>query len=167
MKKHKGASSGTEKENRFPDFQERLNKCAEIVGNAAKLADAAGISRPTMGDYLSGKSDPSRQRLIRIAQAAGVSLAWLATGKGPEGPDDYEQAVREDIWHNYNTLSDKTVRETVAALVEYLGARILEGSPEEIGRIVVALSKLHHRRELDQHTIRVIVEESPSFRKKE
>lgn len=35
-----------------------------------------------MGDYLSGKSDPSRMRMISIAEAANVSIEWLATGKG-------------------------------------------------------------------------------------
>ena len=64
-------------------FTERLAVCADLAGSAAKLAQKSGISKPMIGDYLSGKSEPSRSRLIKIAEASKVSLTWLATGEEP------------------------------------------------------------------------------------
>jgi transcriptional regulator with XRE-family HTH domain len=64
-------------------FPARLQMCVDRVGNQAILAKKSGISKPTIGDYLTGKSDPSRERLISLAKAANVSVQWLATGEGP------------------------------------------------------------------------------------
>lgn len=67
-------------------FIERMQKAADLAGNATKLAEATGISRRSIGDYLAGGSEPSRSRLIAIARAAGVSVDWLATGEGQVSP---------------------------------------------------------------------------------
>lgn len=64
------------------DFQARMQHCVEAVGSATALGKKAGISTPVIGDYVSGKSEPSRRRLIDIANAAAVSVEWLATGAG-------------------------------------------------------------------------------------
>lgn len=80
LKKKSSVLEGAGSQSEFPD---RLRICAERVGNQALLAKKAGISKPTMGDYLANKSDPSRTRLVAIAEAANVSVEWLATGEGP------------------------------------------------------------------------------------
>lgn len=64
-------------------FPKRMKIVAGIVGNASLLADRTGISRRAIGLYLAGKSDPTREKLVVIASAANVNLAWLATGAGP------------------------------------------------------------------------------------
>ena len=64
-------------------FQDRIAEAARLAGGAQSLADKAGLSRRVVGKYLAGKSDPSRERLVRIADAAGVSIEWLASGRGP------------------------------------------------------------------------------------
>jgi phage repressor protein C with HTH and peptisase S24 domain len=69
-------------------FRERMDICAKLAGNATVLADRSGISRRAIGTYLSGASDPTRARLISISRACGVSLDWLATGKGPMRPEE-------------------------------------------------------------------------------
>lgn len=63
-------------------FADRLQQVVEKVGNATKLAKASGISRRTIGAYLSGNTDPTLKRLIAIAKVADVSVQWLATGEG-------------------------------------------------------------------------------------
>lgn len=70
------------KQNLDKKFIERMEYCANLSGNPAKLSKSSGISRSMISDYLSGKSDPSRSRLISIANAAGVSIEWLVTGIG-------------------------------------------------------------------------------------
>lgn len=64
-------------------FIQRMKILVDRAGNANRLADLTGISRRAIGTYLSGESDPSRERLVRLAKAAGVGVTWLATGEGP------------------------------------------------------------------------------------
>lgn len=65
-----------------PDpFIERLKTLCSRAGNASALAKKAGISNSGLSRYLAG-GDPSRKVLIALADAADVSLHWLATGEG-------------------------------------------------------------------------------------
>jgi transcriptional regulator with XRE-family HTH domain len=57
------------------------------------LADALGIHRHTVGNYLNGHTSPKRSDLIAIAQVTGVDLAWL------EGDDG--RAVTGTPTHRY------------------------------------------------------------------
>lgn len=43
-----------------------------------------GVSPSAFRKWLRGEAEPSRERLIALADAAKVSIAWLATGEGPE-----------------------------------------------------------------------------------
>jgi phage repressor protein C with HTH and peptisase S24 domain len=63
-------------------FQKRMQECVDALGSAAALARSSGISHPVISDYLNGISEPTRPRLVNIAQAAGFHLEWLATGNG-------------------------------------------------------------------------------------
>ncbi len=63
-------------------FANRIGELAMFVGGPKQLAERSGLSRAVIGKYLAGKSEPSRDRLIRLAQAGGISIRWLATGDG-------------------------------------------------------------------------------------
>lgn len=58
----------------------RLREC---IGDetVSAFARKAGLPEATIRSYLDGKK-PVYDKLIRIADAAGVSLEWLATGRG-------------------------------------------------------------------------------------
>lgn len=58
------------------------------MGGPGELARKSNLSRRVIDKYRSGQSDPSRERLIAIANAANVSAGWLATGEGPMRPGD-------------------------------------------------------------------------------
>jgi phage repressor protein C with HTH and peptisase S24 domain len=45
-----------------------------------------GVSPSAFRKWLKGEAEPSRERLVALANATGVSIAWLVTGEGPE-PD--------------------------------------------------------------------------------
>jgi len=60
----------------------RLRRCVELVGSGNELARRAGLSRGVLERYLTGRNEVKAQRLVTIAQAAGVSVEWLATGDG-------------------------------------------------------------------------------------
>lgn len=63
------------------EFCERVQLIADRVGSAAELSRKTGISRRAIGTYLAGNAEPSREKLILLAQAAGVSVGWLAVGE--------------------------------------------------------------------------------------
>ena len=114
-------------------FTDRIKATIALVGSAEKLAYNSGMSARVIGQYLSGKTDPTRKKLIALAEAAGVNTDWLVTGVGPmkkgerevlapelltviiEGLDDLETALgkkltyaekAEIISHTYVLYSD-------------------------------------------------------------
>jgi len=48
-----------------------------------RLARATQVSPSAFRKWLKGEAEPSRERLIALADAAQVSIAWLAVGDGP------------------------------------------------------------------------------------
>ena len=50
-----------------------------------------GVSPSAFRKWLKGEAEPSRERLVALANATGVSIAWLVTGEGIE-PDFTEPA---------------------------------------------------------------------------
>ena len=63
------------------DFINRLRLIAERKGSASALVRQAGISHSGFQKYLAG-AEPTRKVLIALADAAGVNLQWLMTGRG-------------------------------------------------------------------------------------
>ena len=63
-------------------FVERIRTIVSLAGGIEKLARSAGMTSRVIGKYLAGESEPNRTRLVSLARAAGVSIAWLATGEG-------------------------------------------------------------------------------------
>lgn len=71
-----------EKSDPDPQFLERMEALCRHTGGPGLLAQKSRLSRRVIDKYRNGESDPSRQRLIRMADAGGVSVEWLATGRG-------------------------------------------------------------------------------------
>ena len=58
-------------------FSNRLNEInGELSGR--RFAEKCGISQSVMGKYLNGTSSPTLESLIKISQATGVNIDWLA-----------------------------------------------------------------------------------------
>jgi phage repressor protein C with HTH and peptisase S24 domain len=76
-----------------PQSSERLADRAAFAGrlqvilrhwpSADRLARAVGVSPSAFRKWLKGEAEPSRERLVALADAAGVGVAWLARGEGP------------------------------------------------------------------------------------
>ncbi|HOE18681.1 MAG TPA: hypothetical protein PK344_14845 [Syntrophorhabdaceae bacterium] len=64
----------------------RIRTIIKTVGSAEKFANAAGISCGVLKNYTSCQADPTRKKLIAMANAGGVSVGWLATGKASQEP---------------------------------------------------------------------------------
>jgi phage repressor protein C with HTH and peptisase S24 domain len=65
-------------------FIGRLQMVLRQWPSADRLARATGVSPSAFRKWLRGEAEPSRERLVALAQAAGVSVGWLASGEGPE-----------------------------------------------------------------------------------
>lgn len=70
----------------FRNFPERIKLAIEQAGGVQKLAEKVGVSTLILQGWRSGKTDPSRLALIKIAQASNLSIHWLASG-----PDSLEK----------------------------------------------------------------------------
>ncbi|MGH7840166.1 MAG: XRE family transcriptional regulator [Candidatus Binataceae bacterium] len=64
------------------EFRRRLRLIMQQFGSVADLAKAVGVSDNAIYKWVSGRGQPSMASLVNLAQAAGVSVEWLATGHG-------------------------------------------------------------------------------------
>ena len=89
-------------------FACRLKEVANEFKSANALSKAAGVSQSGMQKWLNGVSEPGRDKLVALAKVAGVSVEWLATGRGPKAPpQDLPTGLhRPVIFNSPNDLSD-------------------------------------------------------------
>ena len=65
-------------------FQDRLASARHEAGmSIRKLASAAGLSPSVISSYETGRTDPARGVVERLAKALGVDASWLAYGASP------------------------------------------------------------------------------------
>ena len=87
------------------------------------VAEKAKIGRSTFSDWKSGRSEPKKEKLEKIARALGISYEYLLTGIDP----DYQNSIdivsdileSRRIWNLYNDLTDdgkKKVHEYIELL---------------------------------------------------
>lgn len=75
-------------------FVERLQTILTHWPSADRLARSMGVSPSAFRKWLKGEAEPSRERLVALARATGVGVAWLAEGEGPEPVFDTASAGR-------------------------------------------------------------------------
>ncbi|MFQ2079274.1 S24 family peptidase [Aeromonas veronii] len=77
------------------EFKERLEQV--LAGQSARsFAAKAGMADTTLRQYLYGRSEPNMSQLIKIARTAGVSIDWLATGRGPREECEYHKVTNTE-----------------------------------------------------------------------
>ncbi len=65
-------------------FVSRLHTILRHWPSADRLARATGVSPSAFRKWLKGDAEPSRERLVALAEAAAVNIGWLSMGVGPE-----------------------------------------------------------------------------------
>jgi phage repressor protein C with HTH and peptisase S24 domain len=63
-------------------FIARLHTILRHWPSADRLARTTGVSPSAFRKWLRGEAEPSRERLVALAQAAGVTVGWLVSGEG-------------------------------------------------------------------------------------
>lgn len=117
-------------------LQARLIEIANEVGNDAKLARIAGISRSAVNQWRAGApGDLRASSAANIQEETGYSVRWLILGKGPkkltDKPDagalsDKEHKLQPDIINSALVLlksfldSDDEIRHQIVTAVEAL-----------------------------------------------
>jgi len=74
-------------------FAARLQLIVQQWPSVDRLAKASGVSPSAFRKWLKGVAEPSRDRLVALAEAAGVNVSWLVQGEGA-APDLTSLAVR-------------------------------------------------------------------------
>lgn len=64
-------------------FTARLQTILQHWPSADRLARAMGVSPSALRKWLRGEAEPSRERLVALADVAKVGIGWLAKGEGP------------------------------------------------------------------------------------
>ena len=75
------------------DFPARLREC---IGDepVASFARRCGFSVGLIRAYLKDDTRPGMDKLVRMADAAGVTVDWLATGRGPRTRAEAREAAQ-------------------------------------------------------------------------
>ncbi|WKS99759.1 helix-turn-helix domain-containing protein [Gallibacterium salpingitidis] len=103
----------------------------EHGGSIATFAQKLDVSPPTVARWLKGQADPTRTNMIKISQATGVSLEWLATGNCA------------DTVPSIHTEPEPTIEQALQALQRAIERQkpkdnpILDGQPLKVEEMTV------------------------------
>jgi transcriptional regulator with XRE-family HTH domain len=81
-----GRKLGTPVPGYTPELGTRITHAIEQLEGLKAASKIIGVSDESLAQWRDGKARPSFFGLQKLADAAGVSLDWLATGKLPEAP---------------------------------------------------------------------------------
>ncbi|MGH7935371.1 MAG: XRE family transcriptional regulator [Candidatus Binataceae bacterium] len=90
------------------EFRQRLRLIMQQFGSVADLARAVGVSDNAIYKWVSGRGQPSMVSLVNLARAAGVSVEWLATGRGIPSKSKSEACAPESS--DYVTMPRQGLR---------------------------------------------------------
>lgn len=92
LKQEVGDSVGSYK----TELATRIESIANSIdGGKRELANLSGVEEGQLYRYLRGENVPSIYAIVRIADAVGVSVEWLATGRGNSKPIEDQDATFE------------------------------------------------------------------------
>jgi phage repressor protein C with HTH and peptisase S24 domain len=110
------------------EFRRRLRLIMQQFGSVADLARAVGVSDNAIYKWVSGRGQPSMMSLVNLSKAAGVSVEWLATGRGAPTKTKIDHHVSDPpdtvlVTNNSNHTADSRVAYQNPQIVDYLSFR--------------------------------------------
>ncbi|MGG6296287.1 helix-turn-helix domain-containing protein [Leptolyngbya sp. AN02str] len=85
-------------------FVSRLKLLIAQFGSARAFARECSVSESAIRKWKDGISEPTRDKLIAMADAAGVSVEWLATGQSHREGNSIQQKPTEKLLYQLNQL---------------------------------------------------------------
>lgn len=125
------------------DMAERLRQAVSLGGGPGKVSEKSGVPLRTLNNYMSGRSEMKATALVHLADACGVSVDWLASGRLPVHPLD---RVADLI---APTLHEGVLSQVVAAVEEIVASRAL--SPVKKAQVIGTLYSMWADGEIPSH----------------
>lgn len=119
-------------------FKERLRE-AVADRKLVAFAKECGFSDSLLGAYLRGEKLPGMENLMAMAEAGGVTLDWLATGREPRTRAEWRAAKAAPA----AALDTERLKLAIATVEEGLAAtrRVME--PDKKAELVLAVYDLY------------------------
>lgn len=93
-----------------------MDRALEVAGlTRDQMATELGVHRNTIGNYLNGKTAPTRSVLIAWHFRTGVPLQWLETGDLDGGGDGGPTVTGRDTSRELHSNRDNVMRIRFAA----------------------------------------------------
>lgn len=123
--------------NENADLKDRLQQALDRKGwKSVDLVEATGVPKGAISYYLSGKSKPKADRLYIIAQALGVSEAWLLGYEVPMHRTDDQKKNDQLAKLIVRLRTDEGFYNTVSALAE-----LTESQYKGIAQLIAAFNE--------------------------
>ncbi len=110
----KKSESESEMINTVGSLAERIREAAKNIGGGSELSRLTDIPRGTLQRYLKNESEPQVSTLIKIANAASVTVQWLITGEGTPPLEKGAEPPFEKLGNRIELCSDKLGTETLS-----------------------------------------------------
>lgn len=117
-----------------PELGCRIEAASAIIGRRPEAAAAGGISHDQLTRIIQGKARPSFETVVGIARKSGVSLEWLATGKG--------EMLATTRPKDEKLLSEVLVATAIVAVEQYLEEKQLTCPPEKKAELILLLCEI-------------------------
>lgn len=105
-----------------PGIETRIAEVASLFDSRKQAADSAKVALSSLMRWISGEGMPAFNSLALLASAKGVSLDWIASGKGQMFAGSEPEEPSEDVYA-YVPLYDAKISQGHGAWID--GARVL------------------------------------------
>lgn len=149
------------------EFAARLKDVVKSLGGDDSVAELLGVHPKTVEKYRRGKSELKLSQIVAIAEVAGLSVQWLATGEGPRDAGEaatsnvgpallgavQQQAQRAGVADALDPLLVGDIVSTYQDALAYGLRKPLP--PRDVGRMVIELHQemLARRRQGEVYSI--------------
>jgi transcriptional regulator with XRE-family HTH domain len=107
---------------------DRIKAAAAQSGLSQRtISQKTGIALSTFSRWLAGEQEPNVSNLVLIAEAIGVSIAWLATGEGEMRPSEQAVAAERPAspgWPETDGRFLGRIAERISKVYQEVGAHI-------------------------------------------
>ena len=92
------------------ELSHRIAQLVDLVGSRAKAAEVAGVSTEQIARYVRGEVPKvPLEPLLRLCEASGARIEWLATGRDPmlEGAAVQDEAVKYSLGETFEARIER------------------------------------------------------------